>query len=160
VHWISAEPLLGPVDLTSLAIDRDISPAFIEVNAPQRVDALRGTLITDLGFEYELKSRGDWVVAGGESGKAARPMHPDWVRSLPDQCAAAGTPFFFKQWGEWWEFDGDACDAETGKHLEVDAAGVYARQLWEAGEGRDCLIAPDGRASTPSRACRKTCRFA
>lgn len=44
----------------------------------------------------------DWVVVGGESGAKARPMHPDWARALRDQCAAAGVPFFFKQWGEWW----------------------------------------------------------
>ncbi|TLW89217.1 phage Gp37/Gp68 family protein [Saccharomonospora piscinae] len=43
----------------------------------------------------------DWVIAGGESGRDARPMHPDWVRTLRDQCAAAGVPFFFKQWGAW-----------------------------------------------------------
>lgn len=44
----------------------------------------------------------DWVVVGGESGPGARPMHPDWARSLRDQCAvAAGVPFFFKQWGDW-----------------------------------------------------------
>lgn len=42
-----------------------------------------------------------WVIAGGESGTAARPMSPDWVRALRDQCAAAGVPFLFKQWGEW-----------------------------------------------------------
>lgn len=42
-----------------------------------------------------------WVIAGGESGPGARPMHPDWARSLRDQCAAADVPFFFKQWGEW-----------------------------------------------------------
>lgn len=47
-------------------------------------------------------SRGiDWVIVGGESGPGARPMHPDWVRSLRDQCADAGVAFFFKQWGEW-----------------------------------------------------------
>ena len=43
----------------------------------------------------------DWVVCGGESGANARPMHPDWARSLRDQCHAAGVSFFFKQWGEW-----------------------------------------------------------
>ncbi len=43
----------------------------------------------------------DQVIAGGESGPNARPMHPDWARELRDQCAAAGVPFFFKQWGEW-----------------------------------------------------------
>ncbi len=42
-----------------------------------------------------------WVIAGGESGHQARPCHPDWVRSLRDQCQAAGVAFFFKQWGEW-----------------------------------------------------------
>jgi protein gp37 len=44
----------------------------------------------------------DWVIVGGESGRDARPMHPEWARSIRDQCAAAGVPFFFKQWGEWW----------------------------------------------------------
>ena len=48
----------------------------------------------------------DWVVAGGESGPGARLMHPTWVRSLRDQCAAAGVPFHFKQWGEWMPFEG------------------------------------------------------
>lgn len=43
----------------------------------------------------------DWVICGGESGPGARPMHPAWVRSLRDQCAAAGVAFHFKQWGEW-----------------------------------------------------------
>lgn len=42
-----------------------------------------------------------WVIAGGESGPKARPVHPDWIRGLRDQCTAAGVPFFFKQWGEW-----------------------------------------------------------
>jgi len=41
----------------------------------------------------------DWVICGGETGPRARPMHPDWVRSLRDQCQEAGVPFFFKQWG-------------------------------------------------------------
>ena len=41
----------------------------------------------------------DWVIVGGESGKGARPMHPDWARALRDQCHAAGVAFFFKQWG-------------------------------------------------------------
>lgn len=43
----------------------------------------------------------DWLICGGESGSKARPMHTDWARSLRDQCAAAGVPFFFKQWGEY-----------------------------------------------------------
>ncbi len=42
-----------------------------------------------------------WVIVGGESGHSARPMHPDWVRKVRDQCIAAKVPFFFKQWGQW-----------------------------------------------------------
>jgi protein gp37 len=56
-------------------------------------------LLEDLG--YIALSGIDWVIVGGESGPGARPMHPDWVRSLRDQCRDAGVPFFFKQWGEW-----------------------------------------------------------
>jgi protein gp37 len=43
----------------------------------------------------------DWVIVGGESGARARPMHPEWVRDIREQCSAEGVPFFFKQWGEW-----------------------------------------------------------
>lgn len=57
-------------------------------------------LLEDLGpIPRELMP--EWVIAGGESGPGARPMHPDWARSLRDQCAAAGVPFLFKQWGEY-----------------------------------------------------------
>lgn len=49
----------------------------------------------------ELLARLSWLVCGGETGPGARPMHPDWPRSLRDQCQAASVPFFFKQWGEW-----------------------------------------------------------
>ena len=56
-------------------------------------------LLGDLG---ELDLRGiDWVIVGGESGKNARPMHPDWVRNIQRQCKEQGVSFFFKQWGEW-----------------------------------------------------------
>lgn len=44
----------------------------------------------------------NWVIVGGESGPKARPMQPDWARSIRDQCVATGVPFYFKQWGEWW----------------------------------------------------------
>jgi protein gp37 len=63
-------------------------------------------LIGDLG-EVPAELMPDWIVCGGESGPRSRPMHPDWARSLRDQCAAAGVPYFFKQWGAW---------CATGKH--------------------------------------------
>lgn len=82
VRWISAEPLLGEVDLGRIVMPDG--------------DALGSALYND-GESAGL----DWIVVGGESGPKARPMHPDWVRSLRDQCAEAHVPFLFKQWGEW-----------------------------------------------------------
>ncbi|MGV1913586.1 phage Gp37/Gp68 family protein [Agrobacterium vitis] len=91
IRWISAEPLLGGLDLRKL-------PSVIFA---ANINALTGTLRWDGGPTETGGPRLDWVVAGGESGRNARPMHPDWARSLRDQCAAAGVPFLFKQWGEW-----------------------------------------------------------
>ena len=93
VRWISAEPLLGPVDLTRLTI--------IEKNE-NRPGAWLNSLTGNIaGPDDMLDARLDWVVVGGESGPKARPMQGDWARGLRDQCAAAGVPFLFKQWGEW-----------------------------------------------------------
>lgn len=75
VRFLSCEPLLGPVDVSRWL---------------GRPSASNGT-----------KPTVNWVILGGESGHNARPMDPDWARSLRDQCAAAGAPFFFKQWGAW-----------------------------------------------------------
>ncbi len=71
VHFLSCEPLLGPVDISLFLDDCNGIP------------------------------RTPWVICGGESGAHARPMNPDWARTLRDQCAAAGVPFHFKQHGEW-----------------------------------------------------------
>jgi protein gp37 len=78
VRFLSCEPLLEPVEL------RDVDDG---------IDCLR----------RRTGPRINWVIAGGESGRGARPAHPDWFRSLRDQCAAAGVPYFFKQWGEFEE---------------------------------------------------------
>ena len=73
-------------------------PLLRETSAAKRFLSVE-PLLEDLGV-IDLTGI-DWVICGGESGKGARPMHPDWARSLRDQCQAAGVPFFFKQWGEW-----------------------------------------------------------
>ncbi|RWM02130.1 MAG: phage Gp37/Gp68 family protein [Mesorhizobium sp.] len=76
IRFVSAEPLLGPINFGALQ-------ASIPTNAWLTwLDGL------------------DWIIVGGESGPNARPMHPAWARSIRDQCQAAGVPFFFKQWGE------------------------------------------------------------
>lgn len=96
VRWISAEPLLGPVRLSGLF-------GLITDDEDVRIDALEGIFRTSRYQEEgtPIGAKLDWVVVGGESGPKARPMSPDWARSLRDQCAAAGVPFLFKQWGEW-----------------------------------------------------------
>lgn len=92
IRFVSCEPLLGPINLAS----------FWRPDFREWWNALTGEITNDrhrgdVSQGYKL----DWVIAGGESGLRARPMHPDWARSLRDQCDAAGVPFFFKQWGEW-----------------------------------------------------------
>jgi protein gp37 len=78
VKFLSCEPLIGPVNFEQ---------------------AIGDSLKWHAGG---LKNCISWVIVGGESGPGARPMHPDWVRSIRDQCKDAGVPFFFKQWGEWY----------------------------------------------------------
>lgn len=88
VRFLSCEPLLGDVHLR-LAHSPDVL----------RKDGEQGFI---RGMAEAIETiRIHWVIVGGESGANARPMHPDWARSLRDQCVAAGVPFFFKQWGEW-----------------------------------------------------------
>lgn len=90
VRFVSCEPLLGPVNLER--IEPRGKSAFIH--------SLSGTVSVPF-MVLDNYPKLDWVIVGGESGPGARPMHPDWVRSLRDQCQAAGTKFFFKQFGEW-----------------------------------------------------------
>lgn len=113
VRFISAEPLLGPINLTQImrrAADDDWTYCD---------NALTGFRAHKCGGWQDTKL--DWVIAGGESGDGARPMHPDWVRSLRDQCAKTGVPFFFKQWGAWSQFyDRDRDDPDWRNVPQVD----------------------------------------
>lgn len=94
VRFLSCEPLLGKIDLSRIPHFKDsLNNQYYRHVLNEK--SYSGNDCTD----YPGKI--DWVIAGGESGHGARPMHPDWVRSLRDQCEAAQVPFFFKQWGEW-----------------------------------------------------------
>jgi protein gp37 len=138
VRWVSAEPLLGSIDL-AWALSRnslDIAAGFLA----------RGLFAPGLETLRPLQ----WGVAGGESGPGARPMHPDWARSLRDQCAAAGVPFMFKQWGEWGS---SAYKASTGemvfRQFTSHAHWVNKASTWVRGgicldaAGRRCEIGAD-----------------
>jgi protein gp37 len=88
IRFLSMEPLLEAVSLRWLAGWPQNEPTI----------AQNPSGYTD---QYDGLRQLDWVIVGGESGPEARPMHPDWARSLRDQCEAAGVPYLFKQWGEW-----------------------------------------------------------
>jgi len=105
VRFLSCEPLLGPVDLLPHM------PA---------VDPYDSRETEEWGI--------DWIIVGGESGHGARPMHPDWARSLRDQCTEAGIPFLFKQWGEFRYLDttNPYVWREDGDHLEPVRQGKKA----------------------------------
>lgn len=96
IRFVSAEPLLGPTMFLLRWLHRQ-------------------------GYDRRI----DWVIAGGESGPRARPMHPDWVRTLRDQCVATGTAFLFKQWGEWAPIGPDETIGKPTVHLTGDGNGAY-----------------------------------
>lgn len=98
LHFVSVEPMLGPVNipdkylLSCRGCGNQGSTAYVTKH--------------DLSLCCACEKNGekpalDWVICGGETGPGARPLHPDWVRGLRDQCEASGVPFFFKSWGDW-----------------------------------------------------------
>lgn len=162
VRFLSCEPLLGPVDLTR------VNPG----HGMDDEDALRGCSSDD---GTPLRPALDWVIAGGESGPGARPSHPDWFRSLRDQCVAAGVPFLFKQHGDWVsEEDFDCTDLMAPQQSDPDdyfprfefvdadklAPGWHVRRYaWRVGkkragrtlDGRTWNEVPAGPANHPRR---------
>ncbi|MFZ5566018.1 MAG: phage Gp37/Gp68 family protein [Pseudomonadota bacterium] len=130
-RFLSMEPLLGPVKLQRFCacgcnktLEQAVDEAMDGPSALNQFQA-RAAIKTTLGV--------DWVIVGGESGPSARPMHPDWARSLRDQCQAAGVPFLFKQWGEWAEIEGDY-------QLSPDEAETEGYD-----PKTDCVLTPDGK---------------
>lgn len=134
VRWISAEPLLGPLNLK-----RFMWP--VHPRWPARYKSPADAIADGAEVTYHRQALVmasnvylDWVVAGGESGPGARPMHPAWARSLRDQCAASGVAFLFKQWGDWLpRCEPIAVDSEyVYMH---DGIGTERRWLTPAGGG-------------------------
>jgi protein gp37 len=136
-RFISAEPLLGPVNLEELPSASGIG---------RHLCALSNAGV-DPGALFATKL--DWVICGGESGPGARPMHPDWARSLRDQCAAAAdVPFFFKQWGEWAEVDG----GPPNRVFDVDRHHAPIDRT-------NCVIALDGHTPSTERELRDNVKY-
>ncbi len=126
VRFLSCEPLLGPIDLQTIS--------YVDGDRDMHVDALsREAWVnnSDSPAAYCNESDGvtgiDWCIVGGESGPGARPMHPEWARSLRDQCQAASVPFFFKQWGEW-------TDRRVGIPCGTTATDLDGAHLYRVGK--------------------------
>lgn len=114
VRFLSCEPLLADINVTEI---RDAE----------------GYHYTPLTGAEHPEPRIHWVICGGESCPKARPMHPDWARSLRDQCHAAGVPFFFKQWGEW-------------APCPIDGPDLVTDKVWIKGPGHDGKVWNVGKA--------------
>ncbi|MGE3907929.1 MAG: phage Gp37/Gp68 family protein [Chloroflexota bacterium] len=120
-RFLSIEPMLGPVRLNlATACDRNCNE-YQYAECPGNP-----------GGKCVMQRDLNWIICGGESGPHARPMHPDWVRSLRDQCQAASVPFLFKQWGEWRPPAG---------------AEPFNTAYGNAGKPPALLVSPDGSVS-------------
>jgi protein gp37 len=130
VRFLSCEPLLRPLDLRS----------HFAGHCPEH-DFPGGFCIQR---DHPGVSHLHWVIAGGESGHGARPMHPNWARSLRDQCQAASVPFLFKQWGEWgpapWSVR--VCDPAVG--WQGTKAELAAAKVAAEAQGATHHIQPSG----------------
>jgi protein gp37 len=134
LRWLSIEPLLAPIGELRHH-DEEFGLSF------SWLDGFDGGDPPVPGI--------DWVVVGGESGPAARPMHPDWVRSIRDQCQAWTTPFFFKQWGAWAEVGGGA------PHRTHEVGGSHGLPL----HTNSCFISRDGHVVTSEKEMRAGVKY-
>jgi protein gp37 len=132
VRFASVEPLLGPVNLT-----RWLRPAvdcgFVALEDGCCTHPSTPTPECHRWVRCPISNGGweglDWVIAGGESGPGARPMHPSWISDVQLACEIAGVPLFFKQWGEWAPH-GVGEPSPTGRlgtHVHVDQQGNVHR---------------------------------
>jgi len=121
-RFVSIEPMLGMVDLLNL-----------NEGIGLHCDCLSGQAFS-LGETYHGGPQLDWVICGGETGSKARPMHHLWVESVRDQCKEAGTPFFFKQWGEWMSLHDSSEDQELkSKGSTLVGSGWFANTMIKVG---------------------------
>lgn len=123
VRFVSCEPLLGPVDLSGyLNLDKDCE--ILELEEGDNSDICCGCNYEEGTYCNASERKLDWVIVGGESGPSARPMHPQWVRDIRDQCLSAEVPFHFKQWGEWVAIS-KGCFRQEVFGIDIDTEIAY-----------------------------------
>lgn len=127
IRFVSAEPLLGPIDLNTIELRRFGS-------LPNEMSQRLGDYVLPLRGAFTDSPKIDWVITGFESGNGARPGHPDWARSIRDQCAAASVAYFHKQNGVWRVvYDRDRDDPDWRRCDAVAAETPQGRWLNLAG---------------------------
>jgi protein gp37 len=142
-RFVSVEPMLGPIDFYEPQMGNE------------HYNTLKGFGDISGGNGHFGGPKLDWVICGGESGPGARPLHPDWVRSIRDQCKEANVPFFFKQWGMYRPFEPTAQPPfyrDVASNVEYDGHGMnfydqYSGEpgKWKGGqwiedlETQDCI---------------------
>ena len=130
LHYVSAEPLLGHIEwghsIHHCHAGRDGEcywPSCPQTRDNEPHKTGRSCPYNDWETDEEDPSppRLGWVICGGESGPCARPIQPEWVRSIRDQCKSAKVPFYFKQWGEFVPYEielgGSITYRKIGKRL-------------------------------------------
>lgn len=125
VRFLSVEPMLGAIQMKSCWL--------------HKMTLCGGCPSSDEGTPVDCPSadeRIDWIIAGGESGPNARPMHPFWVRNLSDQCQQAGAPFLFKQWGEFVPMMGHAEGVPVSGEKFIHPDGTIMGRAGKKSAGR------------------------
>lgn len=142
VRFVSAEPLLGPVDLSRWMMSKE-QRYDRRTDAYQKFAIQARALPPSMADPAAYRPSLDWVITGGESGPGARPAHPQWFRDIRDACAAAEVAYFHKQNGAW--ADGDAIEAHGeahhGWHEQHSEDGGVPCHTWYDGrfpDGRRC----------------------
>lgn len=150
-RFVSIEPMLGPVDVGEYlglraspceacgSTEEQVVNARRVLNYVRRLESMppdevlaaeesirkNNSTCRKCGERFHTEKFIGWVICGGETGPGARPMHPQWARSLRDQCIEAEAPFFFKSWGEWGMRNGGG-EEDHGVRVKLCADGRHS----------------------------------
>ena len=142
VRIVRFDPLLGAVDLRAInpmgLRQGPFDALWHQRGIPYDGPVIGGPLDNRLRPDCITPNHVNWIIAGGESGHDTRPMHPDWVRGLRDQCKAADVSFFFDGWGEWTEPKEEKGNPmlDGASAIEVIEGFLITRRVGKAHAGR------------------------
>jgi len=135
VRFVSAKPLLGPVDFTDITL-----PDELAASARLSRAGCNSLVTQDDAHVYNVHPKIDWVIVGGESGQRARPCHVRWVRSIVEQCRDANVPAFVKQLGAHVAHNGiqgGDIPVWPDRRAELDTGNGYFRRFLIDNKGGD-----------------------